>query len=281
LIHASEYNFNLSNDYICIEMKKSIFSFLAFVLVCSCAFGQNLSPQKGFYPIQKTQRKMTQLAKNKMLMQGQEMNMVTTMNMYSTINIQSPVSDSQKITITFNKIEGDIEVMGKKQNIPDAAKTFKPIILTTTNQGIINSITGSPELLKQMEQSYSGSFQLNKKYTQFLNVKSIKNIGDNWLDSNIDGSNSMITQYTYDRNENGNAILSFVTSMIVQSDMNQNGIIIHNDLLGKMTGSMTVDTKSNYIISTAGNINLEGRMEMNTQEIPVSINSTFNDSIIK
>lgn len=281
MIHTSNHNFNLSNDYICIEMKKSIFSFLAFVLVCSCAFGQTLIPQKGFYPIQKTQRKMTQLAKNKMLMQGQEMNMVTNMNMYSTINIQSPVSDSQKITITFNKIEGDIEVMGKKQNIPDAAKTFKPIVLTTTNQGIINSITGSPELLKQMEQSYSGSFQLNKKYTQFLNVKSIKNIGDSWLDSNIDGGNSMITQYTYDRNENGNAILSFVTSMIVQSDMNQNGIIIHNDLLGKMTGSMTIDPKSNYIISTAGNINLEGRMEMNTQEIPVNISSTFNDSIIK
>ena len=175
-------------------MKKSIFSFLAFVLVSSCAFGQNLSPQKGFYPIQKTQRKMTQLAKNKMLMQGQEMIMVTNMNMYSTINIQSPVSDSQKITITFNKIEGDIEVMGKKQNIPDASKTFKPIVLTTNNDGIINSITGSPELLKQMEQSYSGSFQVNKTFTQFLNIKSIKTIGDIWLDSNIDGGNSMITQ---------------------------------------------------------------------------------------
>ena len=91
----------------------------------------------------------------------------------------------------------------------------------------------------------------------------------------------MITQYTYNRNENGNAILSFTTSMTVQSDMNQNGIIIHNDLLGKMNGSMTVDTKSNYIISTTGNINLEGRMEMNTQDIPVNISSTFNDSIIK
>ena len=262
-------------------MKKSIFSFLAFVLVSSCAFGQNLSPQKGFYPIQKTQRKMTQLAKNKMLMQGQEMIMVTNMNMYSTINIQSPVSDSQKITITFNKIEGDIEVMGKKQNIPDASKTFKPIVLTTNNDGIINSITGSPELLKQMEQSYSGSFQVNKTFTQFLNIKSIKTIGDIWLDSNIDGGNSMITQYTFNRNENGNAILSFTTSMTVQSDMNQNGIIIHNDLLGKMNGSMTVDTKSNYIISTTGNMNLEGRMEMNTQDIPVNISSTFNDSIIK
>jgi autotransporter translocation and assembly factor TamB len=48
-----------------------------------------------------------------------------------------------------------------------------------------------------------------------------------------------------------------------------------------MTGSMTVDRKSNYIISTDGNMNLEGRMEMNAQEIPVNINSTFNDSIIK
>ena len=182
---------------------------------------------------------------------------------------------------TFNKIEGDIEVMGKKQNIPDASKTFKPIVLTTNNDGIINSITGSPELLKQMEQSYSGSFQVNKTFTQFLNIKSIKTIGDIWLDSNIDGGNSMITQYTYNRNENGNAILSFTTSMTVQSDMNQNGIIIHNDLLGKMNGSMTVDTKSNYIISTTGNINLEGRMEMNTQDIPVNISSTFNDSIIK
>jgi len=262
-------------------MKKSIFSFLAFIWICSGAFGQNLSPKKGFYPIQKTKRKMTQLAKNKMLMQGQEMTMVTNMNMYSTHHIQSPSADSQKITITFNKIEGDIEVMGKKQTIPDASKNFTPIVLTINNQGIINSITGSPELLKQMEQSYSGSFQLNKTFTQFLNIKSIKNIGDSWLDSNIDAGNSMITQYTYDRNENGNAILSFTTSMAVQSDMNQNGIIIHNDLLGKMNGSMTVDSKSNYIISTAGNINLEGRMEMNTQEIPVSINSTFNDSIIK
>jgi hypothetical protein len=262
-------------------MKKSIFSFLAFILVCGYALGQNLSPKKGFYPIQKTTRKMTQLAKNKMLMQGQEMTMVTNMNMYSIINIQSPVSDSQKISITYNKIEGDIEVMGKKQNIPDASKNFKPIVLTTNNQGAINSITGSPELLKQMEQSYSGSFQLNKTFTQFLNIKSTKNIGDSWIDSNTYAGNSMITQYTYDRNENGDAILSFITSMIVQSDMNQNGIIIHNDLLGKMTGSMTVDRKSNYIISTDGNINLEGRMEMNAQEIPVNINSTFNDSIIK
>ena len=46
----------------------------------------------------------------------------------------------------------------------------------------------------------------------FLNIQSIKNIGDSWLDSNIDTNNSMITQYTYDRNENGNAILSFNTS---------------------------------------------------------------------
>lgn len=102
-------------------MKKSIFSFLAFILLCGYALGQNLSPNKGFYPIQKTTRKMTQLAKNKMLMQGQEMTMVTNMNMYSIINIQRPVSDSQKISITYNKIEGDIEVMGKKQNIPDAS----------------------------------------------------------------------------------------------------------------------------------------------------------------
>jgi hypothetical protein len=167
--------------------------------------------------------------------------------MYSIINIQSPVSDSQKISITYNKIEGDIEVMGKKQNIPDASKNFKPIVLTTNNQGAINSITGSPELLKQMEQSYSGSFQLNKTFTQFLNIKSTKNIGDSWIDSNTYAGNS----------------------------------IIHNDLLGKMTGSMTVDRKSNYIISTDGNMNLEGRMEMNAQEIPVNINSTFNDSIIK
>jgi hypothetical protein len=201
--------------------------------------------------------------------------------MYSIINIQTPVSDSQKISITYNKIEGDIEVMGKKQDIPDASKNFKPIVLTTNNQGDINSITGSPELLKQMEQSYSGSFQLNKTFTQFLNIKSTKNIGDSWIDSNTYAGNSMITQYTYDRNENGDAILSFITSMIVQSDMNQNGIIIHNDLLGKMKGSMTVDRKSNYIISTDGNMNLEGRMEMNAQEIPVNINSTFNDSIIK
>jgi hypothetical protein len=262
-------------------MKKSIFICFAFIWICSNAFGQNLSPKKGFYPIQNIQRKMAQLAKNKMLMQGQDMSMVTNMNMYSTVNIQGPVSDSQKITITFNKIDGDIEVMGKKQIIPDASKTFKPIVLTTNNQGVINSIIGSPELLKQMEQSYSGSFQLNKTFTQFLNIQSIKNIGDSWLDSNIDASNSMITQYTYDRNENGNAILSFNTSVIIKSVMNQNGIIIHNDLLGKMNGSMTVDTKSNYIISSIGNINLEGRMEMNTQEIPVNINSTFNDSVVK
>jgi hypothetical protein len=262
-------------------MKKSIFSFLAFIFVCGYALGQNLSPKKGFYPIQKNKRKMSQIAKNKMLMQGQEMTMITNMNMYSTVNIQSPVSDSQKISIAFNKVEGDIEVMGKKQDIPDATKNFKPIVLTTNNQGIINSITGSPELLKQMEQSYSGSFQLNKTFTQFLNIKSIKNIGDSWIDSNMDAANSMITNYNYDRNENGNAILRFTTSMIVQGDMNQNGIAIHNDLLGKMSGTMTVDTKTNYIISTDGNINLEGRMEMNTQEIPVTINSTFNDSIIK
>lgn len=262
-------------------MKKSIFSFLAFILFCTYAFGQNLSPKKGFYPIQKTKRKMTQLAKNKMLMQGQDMTMVTNMNMYSTIHIQTPVADSQKISITFNKIEGDIEVMGKKQTIPDGSKNFKPIVLTTNNEGIINSITGSPELLKQMEQSYSGSFQLNKTFTQFLTIKSIKNIGDSWIDSNMDAGNSMITKYNYDRNENGNAILSFSTSMTVQSDMNQNGIVIHNDLIGKMTGTMTVDPKSNYIISTDGNINLEGRMEMNTQEIPVNISSTFNDTITK
>jgi hypothetical protein len=262
-------------------MKKSVFSFLAFILVCGYAFGQNLSPRKGFYPIQKTKRKMTQLAKNKMLMQGQEMTMVTNMNMYSTIHIQAPVSDSQKISITFNKIDGDIEVMGKKQDIPDGSKNFKPIVLTTNKQGIINTITGSPELLKQMEQSYSGSFQILKTFTQFVNIQSIKNIGDSWLDSNIDGGNSMITQYTYERNENGNAVLNFTTSMSVQNDMNQNDIIIQNDLLGKMNGSMIVDTKSNYIISTTGNIILEGRMVMNAQEIPVNINSTFNDSIIK
>ena len=262
-------------------MKKSIFSFLALISICSSAFGQSLNPQKGFYPMQKTKRKMTQLAKNKMLMQGQEMTMVTNMNMYSTIHIQTPVSDSQKITVAYNKIDGDIEVMGKKQNIPDATKNFAPIVLTTNSKGVITSVTGSPELLKQMEQSYSGSFQLNKPFTQFLNIKTIKNIGDIWLDSNIDAGNSMITQYTYDRNENGNAILTFTTIMAVQNEMNQNGIIIHNDLLGKMNGSMTVDSKTNYIISTIGNINLEGRMEMNTQEIPVNINSTFNDSIIK
>ncbi len=262
-------------------MKKTIFSFLAFILVCGFTLGQNLSPKKGFYPIQKTKRKMTQLAKNKMMMQGQEMTMVTNMDMYSTINIQNPVSDSQKISITFNKIEGDIEVMGKKQTIPDASKTFTPIVLTTNNSGVINSISGSPELLKQMEQSYSGSFQVSKTFTQFLNIKSIKNIGDSWLDSNIDGANIMITQYTFDRNENGNAILNFTTTMTVQSDMNQNGIIVHSDLLGKMSGTMNIDTKTNYIISTNGNINLEGRMEMNTQEIPVNIISTFNDSIIK
>jgi len=262
-------------------MKKSVFSFLAFILVCGYALGQNLSPKKGFYPIQKNKRKMTQIAKNKMLMQGQEMTMITNMNMYSTVHIQNPVSDSQKISITFNKVEGDIELMGKKQDIPDASKNFKPILLTTNNQGIIHSITGSPELLKQMEQSYSGSFQLNKTFTQFLNIKSIKNIGDSWIDSNMDAANSMITKYIYDRNENGNAILSFTTSMIVQSNMNQNGIDVHSDLSGKMLGTMTVDTKTNYIISTDGNINLEGRMEMNTKEIPVNINSTINDSIIK
>jgi hypothetical protein len=79
-----------------------------------------------------------------------------------------------------------------KTFLKNASKNFKPIVLTTNNQGAINSITGSPELLKQMEQSYSGSFQLNKTFTQFLNIKSTKNIGDSWIDSNTYAGNSMI-----------------------------------------------------------------------------------------
>lgn len=262
-------------------MKKSIYCLLFTILFCNLAIGQNLNPHNEFYPIQKINRKLSQNAKNKMLMQGQEMTMVTNMDMYSSINIQTPVSDSQKITITFNKIEGEIEIMGKKQNIPNDTKKFKPIILTANNKGIINSIIASPELLKQMEQSYSGSFLLNKPFRQFLNINSSKFVGDSWLDSTIDEKNSMITRYTYDKNENGNAVLSYTTNMAVQNDMNQNGITIHNDLIGKMNGFITVDTKTNYIISILGNINLEGRLEMNTQEIPVIVNSTFSDLIIK
>lgn len=253
-------------------MPKSVTTFLCLIFFALNVQGQQLIPRNNFYSVSIYNKKSTVVGTNKMLFAGNQTEVKTNMETFSTIEIKSPVGDSQSVDYTINKISGSMTTNNQKTEIPNVnAESKMHLNMKVNSKGELVNFSGSQELIQQLQQNFIGTIIMNKPLNYFLNIKSPKNEGNQWTDTLLSGGNTIIMTYHLNKFENNTALISISSELIVQCETNLNGIHFTNDLVGKASGNIAVDTKTNYIINTNAHLTLEGRIIMGGREIPSNI----------
>ena len=257
-------------------MKKSPFLFIAFFFLSILSNAQSLKPFKsGFYPILKSSKTTNQNTTNTYIAEGNNMVSTMTMSMQTNYEIEPSKNGEQKVHIGMKINSGTLEMMGQTQAIPSTEQEEKSIIVINA-KGNIDRIEMGTEALEKLKQSGINTVQIGKPLTFFILVPNEKKAGDKWIDSTY-ANDFMVTDYEYTSNEGNLAVLKYVSRIKFVNTTTQNGMEIRSDMEGTVTGTFKVNTENNFVVQNNADMNLEGRMEVNTREIPMSIKGTVTD----
>ena len=246
------------------------------------AVAQTIDPISNFHVAKTNYRKSSQTTKNNVFVQNKEMVTSTFYTNEYEQKIEKP-NAQQVITIINKKYEGFVEIMGKKQPLKNEKNTMKPITVIVDQTGQIDSVIAPEEMINQLKQTITGRMEKGKPNPYFFQVKASKKIGDTWTDSTYykDETNYYIAHYKLDKIENNVFTINYTADVKMLNNYEQNQVSFQTDVIGTSSGSFMVEPKTNYIIKSEGSMKLEGRMIVNTQEIPTSIEGTFTDQLIK
>ncbi len=263
-------------------MNKLIVFFALITLGSEQIFAQTIEPLHNFYSAKKNLRKSHQTTENTILFQGKDMLTNTVFTSEYEQIIEKPTS-SQQIRIVNKKYDGYVEIMGNKQDIKDNPEANKPIVILVDKHGIIDSVNASEAMLNQLKQTITSRIEKGKPNPHFLNVTTSKKVGDSWSDSSYveNEQNSYVIQYKFDRQEGNLFVLTFQGDIKMLNDFDQNGVSFQTNVIGNSSGTIYVEPMTNYIVKSEGQMKLEGRMIVNTDEFPTVIKGTFKDELIK
>lgn len=261
---------------------KNIYLISVLFVLFNIAHAQTIEPITNFHAAKTSIRKSRQTTKNIVNIQNKEM--VTSINFAIEYEqkIENPKAH-QVITITNKKYDGFVDIMGKKEPLKDVQNNMKPISILINQNGIVDSVIASEEMVNQLKQTVTGRMDKGKPNPCFFHVKSSQKIGDVWTDSAYyqDETNYYIAHYKLEKIENNVFSVSFTADVKMLNNYEQNQISFQTDVIGTASGTILVEPKTNYILKNEGSMKLEGRMIVNTQEIPTSIEGNFSDEFIK
>ncbi len=250
---------------------------LGALIVSLPVFGQ-LSPQNGFFKPGVFTKNSNQKIVTSMLMMGQPMDMKMSMEYEMGVKVLPSKGEEQVISITFKKASGTMEQGENKQEIPMDVKAMGEFNISTDKNGVVTQVNGNTEILQSLQQTGMGGFVNGKPYSQYIFVKETKKIGDSWIDSSY-ADKMMVSHYKYVSNNGENAVLELVADIHMINDMEQQGMSIHQDLKGTLTGQVLVNRNTNMIVKTEGKMKVEGTMETMGQMIPLTMESDMLETV--
>lgn len=264
-------------------MLNRIFSLIIICLSASFLSAQTIEPTVNFYSAKTNRRISEQVTKNSIFISGTDMITTTSISNEYEQKIGKPENNLQKISVNNLKFDGYIEMAGNKQPIKDIPASMKQVSVFTNKNGIIDSVDANPEIIQQLKQTITGRMEKGKPNPHFFSVKTLKKLGESWIDSSYyyDENNFYITHYKFEKLEDNLFVLTFTGDIKMLLNYEQNQIAFQSDVIGNISGIVHVEPNTNYIIKTEGKMKLEGRIIANTQEFPTVINGTFIDKLKK
>lgn len=287
-------------------MKTHIFLVLTGVLLASFLNAQNYSfvfkPQKNDAYDVYTRMKSTIIQQ----VLGEEITVEMVLNMNSLYEFDDDGAN-KKISITYNKMDVDMGVMGmsttmsSESDAPESAVLRqlkgKTVSLTVTPQGNIVNVWGAEKLLDtagadasqiQAIMSVVGSDAVKSSMTlamDFYPEQPIK-VGQSWSKTTtLTHPYELVAEssYTLQRVEGKKAFINVVSKLNTPSDvkMEYQGMTMGIHLEGGITGSYEVDLDSGLSVAATTQQNMKGEIEAMGQKLPMIVSTNTNTTYTK
>lgn len=255
-------------------MKKKItLLFLTSILSVSFISAQNnIKPWIKKTPNFRYNQTYVQQSQSNTLFIGEEQ----TNNDYLKIELQNQliIDETNKIKRVIFPISLDNEHNGVK---PTYTSTFKELTLNIDKNQKIIEYYGDTALSNYFNQIQFFDFT---GLSPILDLKSKRNIGDQWVDSNFMPKLGIATFKLVNITDNRAKIEVNVDVNMIQEV--QSGELIQFNFIGNMNGSIIINTDfANFISQRDFNFNLEGRIIYSETklEIPSTIKGSFSDNL--
>lgn len=287
-------------------MKTHISLVLTGVLLASFLNAQNYSfvfkPQKNDAYDVYTRMKSTIIQQ----VLGEEITVEMVLNMNSLYEFDDDGAN-KKISITYNKMDVDMGVMGmsttmsSESDAPESAVLRqlkgKTVSLTVTPQGNIVNVWGAEKLLDtagadasqiQAIMSVVGSDAVKSSMTlamDFYPEQPIK-VGQSWSKTTtLTHPYELVAEssYTLQRVEGKKAFINVVSKLNTPSDvkMEYQGMTMGIHLEGGITGSYEVDLDSGLSVAATTQQNMKGEIEAMGQKLPMIVSTNTNTTYTK
>lgn len=253
--------------------KKITLLFLTSILSVSFISAQNnIKPWNKKTPNFNYKQTYIQQIQSNTLFIGEEQNN----NDYLKIDLRNQliIDETNKIKRVIFPISLDNEHNGVK---PTYTSTFKELTLNIDKNQKIIEYYGDTALSNYFNQIQFFDFT---GLSPILDLKSKRNIGDQWVDSNFMPKLGIATFKLVNITDNRAKIEVNVDVNMIQEV--QSGELIQFNFIGNMNGSIIINTDfANFISQRDFNFNLEGRIIYSETklEIPSTIKGSFSDNL--
>lgn len=253
--------------------KKTTLLFLTSILSVSFISAQNnIKPWNKKTPNFHFKQTYIQQIQSNTLFIGEEQNN----NDYLKIDLRNQliIDETNKIKRVIFPISLDNEHNGVK---PTYTSTFKELTLNIDKNQKIIEYYGDTALSNYFNQIQFFDFT---GLSPLLDLKSKRNIGDQWVDSNFMPKLGIATFKLVNITDNRAKIEVNVDVNMIQDV--QSGELIQFNFIGNMNGSIIINTDfANFISQRDFNFNLEGRIIYSETklEIPSTIKGSFSNTL--
>jgi hypothetical protein len=253
--------------------KKTTLLFLTSILSVSFISAQNnIKPWNKKTPNFRYKQTYIQQIQSNTLFIGEEQNN----NDYLKIDLRNQliIDETNKIKRVIFPISLDNEHNGVK---PTYTSTFKELTLNIDKNQKIIEYYGDTALSNYFNQIQFFDFT---GLSPILDLKSKRNIGDQWVDSNFMPKLGIATFKLVNITDNRAKIEVNVDVNMIQEV--QSGELIQFNFIGNMNGSIIINTDfANFISQRDFNFNLEGRIIYSETklEIPSTIKGSFSNNL--
>ncbi len=254
--------------------KKITLLFLTSILSVSFISAQNnIKPWNKKTPNFRYKQTYIQQIESNTLFIGEEQNN----NDYLKIDLRNQIiiDETNKIKRVIFPISLDNEHNGVKP--PTDTSTFKELTLNIDKNQKVIEYYGDTALSNYFNQIQFFDFT---GLSPLLDLKSKRNIGDQWVDSNFMPKLGIATFKLVNITDNRAKIEVNVDVNMIQEV--QSGELIQFNFIGNMNGSIIINSDfANFISQRDFNFNLEGRIIYSETklEIPSTIKGTFSNTL--
>jgi hypothetical protein len=264
---------------------------IAFVVVALIAGSQSFS--QGIKSLTKGQ-KINMVQNSTMLMKMEMMGQEISQDMATSNTAELTVAElndkggkvEQKTTrmkMKMNAMGQEIDVDTDKPDENEQSKKMAENLNTATTcsineNGLITAIDIDKQLQSTMNNMPIGGMMSGQPLGFFLTLPANATVNQKWSVSfGTDSSMKTTYNYTIQSIENAVANLTFTGSMGMNNPIQANGMEMVMKLNGTITGTATVNLKTQFVTKRNSVMDLNGGMEMAGQSLPVDMKGTMEE----